>query len=565
MNSETKTCQNCKTDFTIEPEDFAFYEKMQVPPPTWCPQCRMMRRFIWRNEHTLFRRKDARDGKDIFSGIPPQSPVQVYENSYWWSDAFDASVYAREYDFSRPFFEQFRELLYAVPWTAKSILRMINSDYNDQASDFKNCYLCFNGHANEDCAYTTNASFDKDCFDISMSMNNQLCYDSVTVNKSYNVYFSVDIESSTNICLSKNLVGCNDCVGCVNLRKKSYNIFNQQYSKEKYLEKLKELHLDTYSGLEAVKKTAHDYWLQFPVKFMLGVRNFGSSGDRLFDTKMAEGCYRVSNAENVKYCQDLYKVKSTDCYDYATWGGASRMYESLTCGEQVDMIRFCFDCWPSSSYLDYCSQCHSSSNLFGCVGLKKKQYCILNKQYTKEEYEALVPKIIAHMNEMPYTDTRGRIYKYGEFFPIEFSPFAYNETLLNDYFPLTESEAVAQGFVWRESENRLFETTMDAKDLPGSIHDATDTVLKENIKCATCAKAYKIIPKEFEFLKAAGIPLPRTCFQCRLKHRQAFVNPPVFYKRKCMKANCQNEFETAYAPNSPEIVYCESCYQQEVL
>jgi hypothetical protein len=31
------------------------------------------------------------------------------------------------------------------------------------------------------------------------------------------------------------------------------------------------------------------------------------------------------------------------------------------------------------------------------VGLHDKSYCILNKQYTKEEYEELVPKIIEKM------------------------------------------------------------------------------------------------------------------------------------------------------------------------
>ncbi|KKT07962.1 MAG: hypothetical protein UV85_C0003G0087 [Candidatus Nomurabacteria bacterium GW2011_GWB1_43_19] len=33
MKQEIKTCQNCKKDFMIEPEDFNFYEKIKVPPP----------------------------------------------------------------------------------------------------------------------------------------------------------------------------------------------------------------------------------------------------------------------------------------------------------------------------------------------------------------------------------------------------------------------------------------------------------------------------------------------------------------------------------------------------
>ena len=53
MEAQTKSCQNCKKDFTIETEDFNFYEKMKVPPPTWCPECRMIRRFSFQNTWNL--------------------------------------------------------------------------------------------------------------------------------------------------------------------------------------------------------------------------------------------------------------------------------------------------------------------------------------------------------------------------------------------------------------------------------------------------------------------------------------------------------------------------------
>ena len=59
-----------------------------------------------------------------------------------------------------------------------------------------------------------------------------------------------------------------------------------------------------------------------------------------------------------------------------------------------------------SSYMDSCEGCQYC---FGCVGLRKKQYCVLNKQYTKEEYESLVEKIKGNMKE------RG---EWGNFFPL---------------------------------------------------------------------------------------------------------------------------------------------------
>jgi hypothetical protein len=45
----------------------------------------------------------------------------------------------------------------------------------------------------------------------------------------------------------------------------------------------------------------------------------------------------------------------------------------------------------------YCDSCDACKNCFGCTGLKHKEYCILNKQYTPEEYEQKVSKIIDKM------------------------------------------------------------------------------------------------------------------------------------------------------------------------
>ena len=88
-NSETKICQNCKKDFIIESDDFSFYEKMKVPPPTWCPECRFQRRCLFRNERKLFRNIDAITGKPILSLFPPEAGFPIYDDSYWASDNWD--------------------------------------------------------------------------------------------------------------------------------------------------------------------------------------------------------------------------------------------------------------------------------------------------------------------------------------------------------------------------------------------------------------------------------------------------------------------------------------------
>lgn len=213
---------------------------------------------------------------------------------------------------------------------------------------------------------------------------------------------------------------------------------------------------------------------------------------------------------------------------------------------------------------EYCIACHSCSDCFGCVGLRSKQYCILNKQYTKEEYEGLLPLIKKHMVDIPYIDSKGIKYGYGEFYPIEFSPFAYNETMALEYFPKIKEEAIKEGYLWRDKNPGEYKITINSIDLPDNIKDVTEDITKEVIGCGVCKNAYKIIKAEVDFYKRFLIPLPHSCFNCRYLERRAKANPLKLWHRKCMNIGCINEFETSYAPDRSEIIYCEQCYAREV-
>jgi hypothetical protein len=168
------------------------------------------------------------------------------------------------------------------------------------------------------------------------------------------------------------------------------------------------------------------------------------------------------------------------------------------------------------------------------------------------------------MNKIPYLDKKKREYRYGEFFPIEISPFGYNETVAQDYFPLLKETISDGGYNWVEREKPEYQITCLAKNLPNHIKDTGEDILNFVIECELCKRPYKIIQNEFIFLKKFNLPLPRTCFECRHQERFKKVNLMKLWHRKCMKEGCSNEFETSYAPDRPEIIYCERCYQQEV-
>jgi len=572
MESQTKTCQNCKQDFVIEPEDFQFYEKMRVPAPTWCPDCRLQRRLAFRNERALYKRPCGLCGKDILTMYDPDGGITSYCSECWWSDKWDPFSYGQKYNFSRPFFAQFSELLRKVPEQNLNVLysTLENSNFTNMNHYLKNCYYLFNSDYDERCMYGEELEHCNDCVDVTMADAIELAYENVNCNKCYKIYYSVDCENSHDIWFSKNLSGCSDCFGCINLRNQQYHIFNEKFSKEEYQKKIAEYKLDSHSAVQDFKKKSSEFWLKFPHKYMHGIKNLNSSGDYVSNSKFVKNSFIATESEYCKYCMWMILGGNKDCYDFTQFGENGQLvYESAICGKNINNVIGGFRVLEGHN-ISYSMSCYSnSSNIFGCVGLHGKQYCILNKQYSKEEYEELVPKIIEHMNKMPYRDVKGRTYSYGDYFPAEISQFSYNETSAQEFFPLTKAEAETQGYSWKDVKDKNYKITIEPKDLPDSILDVKDDITSQIIGCEhkgecneQCATAFRITSQELQFYKSQNLPLPRLCPNCRHYQRTKNRNPIKLFDRKCDK--CGKDIQTSYAPDRPEIVYCEQCYQQEV-
>lgn len=581
---ETRNCQNCKKDFNIEPDDFSFYEKIKVPPPTFCWRCRAIRRMAFRNMRHLFARTCSATGSKIFTLMPPENKMPVYSNSYWNSDKWDAMDYGRDYDFSKSFFEQFRDLYTTTPWGIMWSMEMVNSDYSVSGYS-KDCYLCFDSGYIENSAYNVTLLYSKQCFDSLNLKDCELCYYSINTNQSYKTFFSRNCVSCVDVWFSQDCVGCTECFGCSGLRNKSYYIFNEPYDKESYRNKLIEMKLDSWSGINQARKFSEDVWNKSPVKYQHSVQVTNSNGDYLFNGTELKNCFFVGNAKNLKHCQSVIYPPNGDGMDITSSEGTELSYETIASGNGVYKTLATFECVHVNDS-SYSINCRNISNVFGCVAIKNKEYCILNKQYSKEEYFSILPKIINHMNEMPYVDVKGHIYRYGEFFPSDMATHGYSQSQAFEYFPMTEQEAEDKGYRWRKPENRNYDITKKASELPDSIFDINESILEEVIQCqhdelgghsfgcdVDCASAFRITKQELDFYRQSKLPLPRLCFNCRHIDRVQWRNVPALYHRSCMcdklehehQGKCQNEFETTYSPDRPEIVYCESCYQKEVV
>ena len=579
--AENRNCQNCKQDFTIDSEDFNFYEKIKVPPPTFCPECRTIRRLSFRNEISLFKRNcDFPDHNEkIISAFHPDEQLVIYDFKNWWSDKWDPMEYAKDYDFSQSFFEQWRDFRNNFPFQSLSNSNSVNSEYCNVADDVRNCYLTSATEACDQVFYSNRVFHTKDSSDVYIVHRSELCYESVILFDCYHTLYSINCKSCVDSYFLYDCVGCVNCFGCTNLRNKSYCMWNEQLSKEEYFKRLKDIDLTDYETVSKLKEKFKDFYLKSLHRFANQVKVFNSTGDNIEGLKNSKSCFDLTgNTEDSKYIHwGALNIK--DAYDAGPGvGDAELVYDVFDTGLGNYRNLFTSVVYYSNN-IEYSFNCYSCSDLFACIGLRTKKYCIFNKQYTKEEYQKIVPKIIEHMNSTPYIDAKGRVYKYGEFFPSELSPFAYNETVAQDYFPITKKEAESMGYRWRDREKSVHEISLDALDIPNKLSEVSDDITEQVIKCLhgnkcedRCSGAFKVTKDELNLYRKMGVPIPRFCFGCRHDARLRKRNPMKLWHRSCMcdrnghehEGKCEVEFETSYAPERPEIIYCEKCYQKEV-
>ena len=551
-NMETKTCQNCKADFTIEPDDFGFYEKMHVPAPTFCSDCRHQRRLAIRNERVFYYRTCDSCDQKIISYYHPNKKQVVWCPSCWWSDKLDPFVCGRDFDFNRPFFEQFQEMYKEVPTLSLDIVNCKNSDYVSYCGDDNYCYFDIAGERNEYCYYCKFVKYSKDCLDCSFVYNSELNYECVNCHKIYGSSFLNKCQDCTNCNFTIDSRGCTDCFGCWNLRNKSYHIFNKPYTREEYNKIVSGFNKKSYAWLEDFKKEFKDKSKEAIVKFATLINSPNCTGDDLFNCKNVKESFDVSNAENSKWLFDVLDAK--ECYDinFSLYKPSFNveLISTLNLGNSgyCNASHYCNDIW-------YSDKCNNSSDLFGCIAVNKKKFCIFNKQYSKEQFFVLKNKILEHMEKTG---------EWGQFFPIGTSNFGYNETVAQEYFPLSKEECNKQSITWwDESASTYGKETLKEGEIPNNIDDVGDEIISEIFICS-CKRNFKIVSYELNLYRKLGLPIPRKCPTCRHEERNKTAGVRSLWYRKCMNIGCKNEFETSYSPERPEILYCESCYKQEV-
>lgn len=554
-----KQCTACTALFTVSSEDRAFLDRLApviggtpitLPDPTHCPDCRQQRRLAFRNDSNYYKNTCFSCKKNIISIYSPDKHLPVLCHDCFWSDNWDPLAYGKAVDFSRPFFEQYAALKKAVPRLSIFNTQSENSDYTVHASKNKNCYMSCSTMRSENVYFSDWAIDSTDCADLVMCSNMELCY---ACDESRRCFASSYLELCSNVSESYLCFDCHasqELVGCVSLKNKTCMILNEPSDKKTVEETIHRLNTDPAFRLsfqvqyDALK-------LRMPKRAAWNLNTEDSTGNYLQNAKGAHHCYSSMDLEDCRYVYDAIDMK--DCMDTTRGSFAEHLYE---CKGSTDLFLSCFsNLGYQCDNLLYCDNSNSSSYCFGCFSVKKMKYCILNKQYTKEEYETLVPKIIEHMK------TTG---EWGEFFPIAISSFGYNETKAFENYPLSKEEILQRGWLWSDFDQPPVTDIklIQAESIPSDINDVPDDILNYIIASEGSGKPFRIIPQELAFYRKRGLPVPHHHPQERLRKLALLETPRALYSRTCAK--CQKPIETTYAPDRRETVLCEECYLKEV-
>ena len=558
MNSEMKThstssvqvCQNCQSEFVISPDELIMYEKVSVELPEICFFCRIKQHLSFWMFGKFRNGVSDLSGENLITVLPEKNRYPIYTLTEWYSDKWDAMDSGVDYDPTQSFFKQLQALQEKIPHPHQNGTKNTGCEWCDDVWNSKNCYLSRSMEECEDLYYSYRNLWVRNSIDVTVCFNCEKCYDSSECHHSYKLFYSKHSRDCINSYFLYDCRNCQNCFMCWNLRGKSYCIENVQYAKEAYQEKLKSLSLGSYASIQSFKK----HFEEITQKDVIHRENFNlkvynSDGNYLLDCKNCHNCNTINESEDTYNCVRGMKHKS-DIDANGCW------YSELigNCANCVNAYAQKYSNWSSSRYSEYLDLCIECENCFGCVGLKKKKYCILNKQHTKESFDKLRTRIISDMKKNG---------KYGKFLPYSMSAGPFNFSTAFLYFPETKKEDILKlGGYWEDISKSHIEG-MPTSELPDDIKNVPDTIITQPLICPETGWRFNINQNELSFYKQNNIPLPRLHFDVRTKNRLKYLTVLKSHPYICYY--CSKNIMAYYPPEwKYEKIACEECYKQNI-
>ncbi len=295
---------------------------------------------------------------------------------------------------SQPFFQELQRLIFSQPKPETEVVASENCVFADHVFNSKNLSYCFDTSASSDATYLFDSHLVTKSSDCDYAVESESCYECIDVYKCFNCFYVQKADNVRDTMYGYDLSNCHDVFGCVNLANKSYCIFNRQLTKEAY-----ESIIESYKALPPQKILAllEELSLKYPITQSAAERNVNSPfGNHVYDCKNCYMCFDTGRSEDCLYLSDCGDNKQSIDMTYA-YKGCDMSYQVIDSVRlhNCNFILNSENCQDSS----YLINCKGVKNSLGCIGLQYKEYCILNRQFSKDEYEKIASQIKKSLTE----------------------------------------------------------------------------------------------------------------------------------------------------------------------
>jgi hypothetical protein len=458
---------------------------------------------FWPSIGKWYKRKCDFSWETIVTMYPENARFPVYKHKYFEADGW--KIPEMEIDFSKSFFEQLKNLQEKTPRPHILWLNHENCDYCDDVWSSRNCYLSLSMLNCESVFYSYRIIDCSHCSDIVYCHFMENCHDMTLSSHCYKVFYGFNVKNSSESLFLYDCRNVKNCFMCWNLRDKEYCILNKQHTKEEYEIFLKKYNFWSRKEIQHLKEGFEKH-LKENAYFTenINVSCEKSTWNFLTNCKNCENCFLLEESEDCINVIRGYKDKnSVNCSGLLEWEKCYMVNQSSYV-YNLKYSSYCGNC-SESSYLDNCNNC---KNCFWCVGLKNKEFCIFNKQYSKEEYKNLVIKIEEN------TKKNG---SFEQFFPYNMMYSWYNTTLAKIYFPETKENMKKLWGYWEEDEEKEF--WGEIFELPDDIKNISVDFSSKVILCKKTNKPFNFSEQAIEFHKKNHIALSDISHIERMKEK----------------------------------------------
>ena len=554
-----RTCQLTGEKWFMDEIEIVWYRHFNVPPSKYSPQTRMKLLYgyvaifdVWYNRHAL-------TGKPTISNVHPATGIRVLPDQEWFGTDFTEK--GMDMDLSQPFFHQYYTLSRAVPRAAGNhyVLPVRSTafiSFGDEDSHFvlasqsKRCTSCVNAYDAEDSA------------EVARMRTGNLCCNVIHSDRLHHCSFvreSFDCMDSSFLFDCRN---CSFCFGATNKRNRKYLWWNEQLSKEEWERRRAGVDLASWE----VRKEYEEFFrvlvtnAVWPENFNLGGKN--AFGEYLHDCHDIRDAYYVESAGSYNLDHVAYGVGETPSHDvYGGFAimGSSDCYQCLGM-DNSSQIKFALSVNANGFNCEYCDSCFNCEHCFGCVGLRHKKFCILNKQYTEEEYWKTLDELKCIMLD------RG---EYGDLPPAKFSTQVCETSGLGVVYGAGKEECQLFGAADIRPSDEGAEGPEIDPSLIRPISEIPDRIVPEDIETVSkktwwdehMGRRFAYLKPELELYQRLNIAPPRARPTRRIVDLYQQMNMPIFEERAC--ASCGKGVAVAKNAAYPSRkIYCKSCYLQ---